>query len=176
MLRDVFKNRRLAIKGKTAKSTRIIERLISLDVFAQSNSILLYYSSPLEVSTKKLINRLLLTNKQIYLPSTRELKVNLIYKNTEYIEKLMGIKEPKSPSSKLPATLDVAIVPGLAFDTEGYRLGYGGGWYDKILEEINVKTIIGLCFQEQLVQKLPAESHDKPVDVIITDIEVFRIK
>lgn len=176
MLRDVFKNRRLAIKGRAPKSTRIIERLISLEVVAQSNSILLYYSSPLEVSTKELINRLLLTNKQIYLPSTRELEVTLINKNTEYIEKLMGIKEPKSPSRNLPASIDLAVVPGLAFDTEGYRLGYGGGWYDKILEEINVKTIIGLCFQEQLVQKLPTESHDKPVDAIITDIEVFRIK
>ncbi len=175
-LRKIFKNLRLAIKGKSSKSKIIIEQLASLEEFIQSNSILFYYSSSSEVSTKEVIVRLLLTDKDIYLPSTRESNVTLINKNTAFIERIPDILEPKFPSNILPSTIDLAILPGLAFDRRGYRLGYGGGWYDKVLEKLNVTTIIGLCFHEQLVSRLPTEGHDKPVDIIVTDTEVIRVK
>ena len=175
-LRKIFKSQQLAIKGKSSKSQIIIERLTSLDEFVQSNSMLIYYSSSSEVSTKELIGRLVLSDKDIYLPSTGELKVTSINNNTKFVERVPDILEPEFPSSILPTDIDLAILPGLAFDKRGYRLGVGGGWYDRIFENVNVKTKIGLCFDEQLVEILPVEPHDKRVDIIITNKEVFRVK
>ena len=119
---------------------------------------------------------MLLTGKDIHLPSTGELKTTSINNKTTFVKNIPGIKEPEFPSSKLPTAIDLAILPGLAFDRRGYRLGYGGGWYDKLLEKLNITTIIGLCFQEQLVNSLPSEDHDKPVDILVTDTEVIRVK
>lgn len=175
-LREIFKNRRLAVKRKPARSKTIIQRLVSLQDFIQSSSILLYYSSPWEISTIELIKPPLYIDKDIYLPSSGSLKITAIDRNTRYIEVIPGIKEPESPSSELPPTVDIAVLPGLAFDRKGYRLGYGSGWYDKILEKVRAEIIVGLCFQEQLTERLPSESHDKPVDIIITDREALKIK
>lgn len=118
----------------------------------------------------------MLSDKDIYLPSTGELKVTSINNNTKFVERVPDILEPEFPSSILPTDIDLAILPGLAFDKRGYRLGVGGGWYDRIFENVNVKTKIGLCFDEQLVEILPVEPHDKRIDIIITNKEVFRVK
>lgn len=74
------------------------------------------------------------------------------------------------PGDVGPTALDVVIVPGLAFTADGYRLGQGGGHYDRFLPRLRPGCrTIGVCFAEQLVDRLPVEDHDVPVDVVVTD-------
>lgn len=69
-----------------------------------------------------------------------------------------------------PATVDVVVVPGIAFTAAGVRLGQGGGWYDRFLSLVGDDCVtIGVCFHEQVVAELPTEPHDVNVDVVVTD-------
>lgn len=85
-------------------------------------------------------------------------------------------KRPGRPTRPLSVrSIDFFFVPGLAFDRRGYRLGYGGGFYDRTLEKRSrTSTACGLCFAEQLRDRLPAGRHDRPVDVLITPKEVIH--
>jgi len=74
-----------------------------------------------------------------------------------------------------PTWPDVVVVPGLAFTTDGDRLGQGGGWYDRFLSQVRSDcTSIGVCFAEQIVDALPVEAHDVVVDHVVTDRGVLR--
>ena len=92
-----------------------------------------------------------------------------LYKDTK-INKY-GILEPNEYACEVSIDLlDALIVPGLAFTLDGKRLGYGGGYYDKLLSMKSFKAFaIGFCFKFQIIKDLPTESHDKKVDYIITD-------
>ena len=70
--------------------------------------------------------------------------------------------------------IDLILVAGIAFDRDGYRLGYGLGYYDKFLAKLPKALKIGLCFDLQIVEKVPRESYDVPVDMIVTDEEVIK--
>jgi 5-formyltetrahydrofolate cyclo-ligase len=87
-----------------------------------------------------------------------------------------GVREPPSSAPPVPPTaLDAAVVPGLAFDRSGARLGYGGGHFDRLLARLSpTAAVIGACFQIQLVEALPVEPHDQPVHVVVTECEVVR--
>jgi 5-formyltetrahydrofolate cyclo-ligase len=84
----------------------------------------------------------------------------------------MGIPEPSSPKgySLSLDEVDLIVIPGVAFDYSGNRLGYGGGFYDMLLAERQKKIpIIALAYEEQLVDKIPSEPHDIKIDMILTD-------
>ena len=89
-----------------------------------------------------------------------------------------GIPEPIPSLADLqrvtPQSIDIAIIPGAVFDRSGYRLGYGGGYYDRFLVKKAPQAYrIGLAFSLQLVNRIPALSHDAPLDMLITEKEVF---
>ena len=100
----------------------------------------------------------------------------------------LGVSEPAATAPEIPLDeLDVVIVPGLAFDAEGRRLGFGGGYYDGVFGEFgNVgdfgssgasgrrPALIGLCYEFQLVARCPAGDGDVPVDLVVTDARVVR--
>lgn len=80
-----------------------------------------------------------------------------------------GIPEPAGPAID-PATIDVVIVPGLAFTRNGRRLGQGGGFYDRFLPLVRPDCVtIGVCFREQVIDSVPSEPHDRILDVVLTD-------
>ena len=91
-----------------------------------------------------------------------------------FVEGPMGLREP-DPDRSEPIDLgevDVMLVPALAFDRSGIRLGYGAGYYDRALAELRRHgraTVIGLAYDEQVVDELPREAHDQPVDLIVTE-------
>ncbi len=82
------------------------------------------------------------------------------------------IPQPKGISVVPKEALDVIIVPGICFDLRGYRIGFGNGFYDSYLENVSA-TKIGLAFEEQIIERLPAETHDERVDIIVTDKRVI---
>ncbi|MEM1269440.1 MAG: 5-formyltetrahydrofolate cyclo-ligase [Bacteroidota bacterium] len=79
-----------------------------------------------------------------------------------------GVSEPLTGALVLPSELDCVIVPGLAFDKRGYRLGYGKGFYDRFLADLNVPTI-GVCFSQFLLDELPFDAYDVPVSSVVTE-------
>jgi len=88
------------------------------------------------------------------------------------LQKEFGVKMMVPPSGAPQVQPDVMLVPGLGFTEQGHRLGRGGGFYDRWLAGFNGKKI-GLCFEEQLLQALPTESHDVVMDLVVTDKRVL---
>ncbi len=88
-----------------------------------------------------------------------------------------GVMEPSGRDLVAPAQLDLVVVPGVAFDRSGYRLGYGKGFYDRALHDTTAKTVhVGLSYEFQLVGALPAEKHDIGMDLIVTEEHILRFR
>jgi len=86
-----------------------------------------------------------------------------------------GILEPKTVRKADENNIDVILVPGLAFDRNGGRMGFGKGYYDRLLESSKAVKI-GLCYDFQILEKIPTESHDVPMNFVITEKEILEIR
>ena len=157
------------------KSEAILRRLRSLGEFASARAILTYVSSKdNEVDTLPLIRSALETNRTVLVPlavpSTREMVWSELKSLDELEPSTFGILEPKEDCRRpvQPDETDAAIVPGIAFDTAGHRIGYGGGYYDRFLDTFRGKRI-ALAYEVQVYESIPSEPHDLPVDIIITE-------
>ena len=137
-----------------------------------AKTVLLYYPLPDEVDVRPLLNSLVQQGKRVILPkvvSDSDLTLHT-YKSQKDLEPgAFGIMEPTSKEISLDDIEDtaVAIVPGMAFDTSGHRLGRGKGYYDRLLAHIPFIYKIGLCFHFQLQKAIPADRHDIVMNEII---------
>lgn len=85
-----------------------------------------------------------------------------------------GILEPKHTDQvEEPRHGDIVFVPGVCFDTNGYRIGYGGGYYDRLMERCPEATYIGLAYENQVVEEVPREEHDKQLHMLITEQRIL---
>lgn len=157
------------------KSDAILQRLRSLSEFESARTILTYVSSKdNEVDTMPLIRGALEKNKPVAVPvavpSTREMVWSELKSLDELEPSTFDILEPREQCLRpvQPAETDVAIVPGIAFDTACHRIGYGGGYYDRFLAAFRGKRI-ALAYEVQIYDSIPAEPHDLPVDIIVTE-------
>ena len=164
------------------KNLRIRETLLSLPEFLSAKTILFYASFRSEVETHSLIREALAMGKRLVLPKVDAENHALILYEIKDVHELspgyMSIPEPDLPDERraVIADMDLAIIPGAAFDLRGNRLGYGAGYYDGLLSQRTKKIlIIALAFEDQLVDAIPAEKHDVKVAVIVTDKRVIRI-
>ena len=117
----------------------------------------------------------ILGSKKLYLPGTDPSKKALAFRQVRSLAQdlqkgVYGIMEPKPACPKrILGRMDLIVVPGVAFDKTGNRLGRGGGYYDKALRRAKKVYKIGLCFREQLVKKVPMTEHDVRMDRVIID-------
>lgn len=157
------------IPNKLLSDSIITNKVLTNTRVLSSNLILIYVSYKSEVSTLKIISELLKT-KKVAVPKVEQDKINFHYISslTELTPGYHGILEPSLTNPVKNYDNTICITPGLCFSEDGYRLGYGGGYYDKFLEEHPVYTI-GLAYHKCLIKKLPHEPHDKKIDEIITD-------
>jgi 5-formyltetrahydrofolate cyclo-ligase len=172
----------LSSSDRAAMSRQIIEKLVTLPIF-EKNHFFIYCSYQSEVETRMLLHRCLAEGKSVSVPLTvpqqsELLAVAITNPATDLSPGYKGIPEPISSLSELrrvtPKSIDIAIIPGAVFDRSGYRLGYGGGYYDRFLVQKAPQAYrIGLAFSQQLVNRIPAFSHDIPMDMLITEKEVF---
>lgn len=168
---------------KVLKERAIEKGLFSLDVFRKAKSILLYVSFRSEVDTTRYLRDVLRLGKKLILPvvdpGNKVLKLYEIKDTSELKPGYMGIPEPLVSEDRRVTLkeIDLVIIPGTGFDTKGTRLGYGGGYYDRLLSyesrelskgEDHIVTI-ALAFEEQMGEDIPAEVHDINVDIIVTD-------
>jgi 5-formyltetrahydrofolate cyclo-ligase len=147
-----------------------------LSEYQHLNSFAIYYEINNEVKTSGLIKQLLLDKKMVYLPIYRKDMVGFgLCTNLEgLITTKMGLKEPPLPTDV--SEVDVIVVPGLAFDKACFRLGYGVGYYDRVLKKVQTKCKVGFAYEFQILDELPFELHDVPVDTIITEKNTYRRK
>lgn len=166
-----------------ARSARAVERLLGLDAYRQARSLMVYVAFRSELLTEGLIRAALAQGKVVTVPKVeRQSKGLLACRLRSFPGPLRpgayGILEPVGEALELwpPEQLDLVVVPGLAFDPAGHRLGYGGGYYDRFLAGPAAQaTAIGMAFREQVLAHLPVEPLDRSVSAVVTDEEVFAI-
>jgi len=180
ILRKRLLEKRRNIQNKDEKDNTIAKQFLLLDDYINAEVILLYVSTNEEVSTKRVIANAVEAGKKVFVPICIGQHRMEFYEFTSFSELTVskfGILEPNPKGSeKLEIFGDVlCVVPAISFDAERYRLGYGGGYYDRFIESYDdkIKTI-GLCYEEMLSEILPRENHDKRVDMIITDGKEFK--
>ena len=155
-----------------ALSQPIVARLRSL--LAGARVVLAYYSLPDEVFTHTLLDELVADGKIVLLPKViddERMELRRYSGPRDLVEGTFGIMEPSGPPFPLSAhspSIDVALIPGVAFDAQGRRLGRGRGYYDRFLRSLGVRpNLFGVCFDFQKVPAVPVDANDISVDVII---------
>ncbi|MFH1448803.1 MAG: 5-formyltetrahydrofolate cyclo-ligase [bacterium] len=164
------------------KSRKIKERLFSLQEVSKAQIIFTYVNFGSEVATREIIMELIKQKKKVAvplaLPKEKRLLISEIKNMEEELEiGTFGILEPKVNYRRIisPQEVDLVIVPGVVFDQEGYRIGYGGGYYDRFLLELRKDvTCLGLAFQLQIVKSFPRDLNDLPVHLIVTEKETIK--
>jgi 5-formyltetrahydrofolate cyclo-ligase len=159
----------------------ITEKLLSMDCIQQASTIMLYLDFNNEVKTDQLITKLISLRKTVTSPVTIKDERKLIpYEITNLKEGInigaYGIREPnKYISNEIDVkNIDVLIVPAVAYDKNCYRLGYGGGYYDRFIERLRDDAItIGIAFDLQLFDSIPKEEHDAQLNYIITESSTY---
>jgi 5-formyltetrahydrofolate cyclo-ligase len=164
------------------KSSRIIQRFISLEGLMEFRDYLAYVPIRNEVDTSPLITRLMNVDKRVYAPRCDpqcegRMDFFLIRDFSELKPGYQGIDEPCPDSSRVFVNHDraVCILPGLAFDRSGYRLGYGLGFFDRYLKKLSgpAPLLVGLAYDFQVVETLPGDEWDVPVDIVVAEHEVI---
>lgn len=164
------------------KSHTIIQKLVKTDYYRHANVIMTYVDFKNEVVTRDFMQVALDDGQRIVVPVTDTASRKLYLSEIKDIRHELGpgtygVLEPKKEFIREVSIdeLDLILVPGLVYDMRGYRIGYGGGYYDRLLRNINKKTkTIGLAFDFQLVPMLVVESHDQKVDIIITEKRIIH--
>lgn len=162
-------------------SNIIIDKLLSLDFIKKTNNIMLYLDFNNEVQTGELIKKLISLNKIVSSPITIiELRQLIPYQVLDLDQSISigayGIREPNQelcPRVKIK-DIDVVIVPAVAYDTNCYRLGYGGGYYDRFLNKLNPDAItVGIAFDLQIFDTVPKAKHDAQLNYVITESRIL---
>lgn len=171
--------------GELERKQKTIENnFMEFANFMESRTALLYTGTSSEVSTAEIIKRSLDIKKEIALPAVSDSKhvIHLLKINNydkDLVRRKFNILEPDPKICKKMAIdqIDIAVIPGLAFDEKGGRIGYGQGFYNRLITKLPETTRkISLAFEEQIVNQIHMESRKYSVDIIITDKRViYRI-
>lgn len=173
----IAKRDRISANERSEKTGRINARLLSLSAFISARTIGFYCAFGSEVETRAMMKATFERGKKIFLPTINPQDKSMTYSEhngdlDNLVCNFYGILEPQGPP-QTSQILDLIIVPGLAFDRRGRRLGYGAGYYDRFLKQVRAKTI-GIAFSEQMHTSLPANRYDVPVNIVITDKSTFN--
>ncbi|HIJ59307.1 MAG TPA: 5-formyltetrahydrofolate cyclo-ligase [Nitrospirae bacterium] len=167
-------------KKRQKKNGQIFNHLLGLPRFINSRSVFCYVSTGSEVDTRVIIQHCLDNEIVLSVPKIAMYRKGLdVYKIESINELSKGIFSIPEPTITNNARLmdlrdiDLVIVPGLAFDLNMNRLGFGKGYYDKLLACINAYKI-ALCYEEQIFDKVPTEPHDVKMNMIITDKRIIN--
>lgn len=139
--------------------------------YIRCQDILLYNSFGSEVKTDHLFNKALADGKNVYFPRVEDDLMNFyrVESKEELTEGFKGILEPFGNSPRFSKDKAIVIVPGLVFGKDGYRIGYGRGFYDNFLKRFPDLYTIGICFSNQIIDQIPTEEHDEQLDEIVCE-------
>ena len=159
----------LSDKYKIMSSNKIFKLLEKNSLFKQAESIFIYIGFGSEIETESFIKKNL-TSKIIYVPKivNGDMKLVNITSWNNLKPGHFNVLEPES-DDYYTGSIDLVITPSIVFNKQGYRLGYGKGYYDKYFSQNNYKISIGLSYDQLLQDNIPTEEHDQKVDFIITE-------
>lgn len=180
-LRTRFKTlrREMDPQVKAEKDAAILKRLLELPEYKAATLVLTYVSTAIEVDTLELIRRALAEGKRVAVPYCIPGKIDMLFCEIFSLDDLtpgsFGVLEPDPEKQPVLREFSdsVCILPGLGFDLEGYRLGYGKGYYDRFLSKYP-GTNLGVCYNVCLKPLLPHGRYDRMVDVLVTEKFVKR--
>ncbi|MBQ9532040.1 MAG: 5-formyltetrahydrofolate cyclo-ligase [Eubacterium sp.] len=178
-LRKQARIKRKLLNDKMLSNERIAENLLNLEEYKNAKTVLIYVSTEEEIKTDEIINIAFSQRKRVAVPFCRDNHGNMDFYLIKSLSELkIGIFNVREPDIDKSEFLNdfcdtVNIVPGLMFDSDGYRIGYGKGYYDKFLERYS-GTSIGLCFDEMIISDIPRDNYDKNVDIIVTQRRVIK--
>lgn len=163
------------------KSKRIVDRILRSPWYQEARFVFSFVPFGDEVNIRPLLEHAVQAGKKLAIPKTMTNPRKLILFQFEGWDRLIpgvyGILEPDPSQSSMvePTEIDLILMPGVAFDRQGGRLGYGGGFYDRFLGSLpQSPLLIAPCFTEQIVERVPTEEHDIQVDKLITDLEIVE--
>jgi 5-formyltetrahydrofolate cyclo-ligase len=170
-LRKAIKAKKLSLLPDDAakKAMQVFAEIESMEQFQKAKTVLAFWSLPDEINTHDFVVKWSL-NKRMVLPvvvgNDLELREFTRVDKMEE-ESFFGILEPKTGKLVDPAEIDFAIIPGVAFDKKGNRLGRGKGFYDRTLHKLTRAIKVGIAYEFQLIDSVPVSEHDIPVDKVI---------
>lgn len=178
-VRQLIKAYRQKLTDEDVKiqSRLIIDRLKKSDIYKTSENVFLYMSYNREVDTYMLLSWCFMDGKKVYAPkvlSKTDMEFYCIQDEHDLVSGYMGIMEPSDSCEKANTRDGLFIMPGLAFDYDFHRIGYGGGFYDRYLSEDNTFIKAALAFDFQLLESIPYEEHDLKPDYIVTQTQFIR--
>lgn len=172
-----MRKRELSIEQKLADEKAVFSRILSAGLLKGAKHVMLYYSLPDELPTHATVEQWAAEGIfQIYLPRVNGDDIEVVpYTGPESLsdDNPFHIAEPVGDAVD-PAILDAVIVPGVAFDRHCNRMGRGKGFYDRLLSRGNLYTI-GVCHDCQLLDEIPCEPHDHPLNYVVTPTSVARM-
>jgi len=183
-LRKEMKERLAAISSEQArrKSGAACEALIALKEFRDAQAVMLYLPVPQEIDTAEIALSAWQGGKVVLAPKVNWSQKHMLAVQIHSLDDGLedggyGIRQPAGSEPWPVEQIDLVIVPALAYDGSGGRLGRGGGFYDRFLSAPGLRAVTcGLGFHEQVVDELPLHSHDWPVDLLVTDRGVQRFR
>lgn len=164
----------------TQKSSLIAQKVLKTPEYEEADNILLYADYRHEVMTREIFDDAVLRKKKVFFPKSREDGTMEFYQvvSVKQLESgYKGIKEPVVDEQYLYRFQrkedTLMIVPGVAFDMKGYRVGYGKGFYDRFLRDKRQITAMGLGFSNQIVEEIPHNQYDIRMDKIVTEEIIY---
>jgi len=171
----------LSPADRHTRSINACHQLLSTREFKNAQMIMIFMSMPTEVETCTLAVKAWQEGKNVAVPrvdwnSKRMEPVEIRSLDVGMETSGPGIREPVAGTAVPLALIDMVVVPGLAYDRQGYRVGRGRGFYDRFLSQQDFQGVrCALCFHEQLIEEpIPCESHDIPMNLIVSDKEVVH--
>lgn len=165
----------LADEEKLSAAEAVFSRLENSAAFQLAEKILIYHSLPDELDTRRFLDKWK-NRKKFFLPRVNGVNLEILpYEESRLEIGSFHIEEPSGDELHPVEEIEVIIVPGVAFDRKGHRLGRGKGYYDRLLQTA-AATKIGVGYEFQLVEEIPVEPHDVRMDIIITENATVIIK
>ncbi len=151
---------------------KIFENLVELDAYRLAETIFCFVSTEDEVNTFPIIEHALNSGKQVAVPKCMEkgiMQAYLIRSFKDLESGKYGILEPASTCPLIePENIDFSVVPCLSCNSDGYRIGYGGGFYDRYLTKVS-GTSAAICYKKMMMEEIPVEKYDVKADMVISD-------
>lgn len=171
--------RALPADARERRSDSITERVLSLDEWRDAAMILTFVSKRTEVQTGRLVEHAWRAGKRVattrVTPEGDELTLHLWASGDELEDSGLRFRQPLASAERVAEeSVDLVLVPALAVDERGHRIGYGRGFYDRLLPRLTNALRVALVFDFERIAEVPARDGDEPVDVIVTDERVVR--
>ena len=180
-IRKINKIKRAAMDGGevTQKSNAASKLFLASSLYENAKHIMLYKSLGNETDTTDIINAAFRDGKIVYFPVTDaqsgEITPCFATNETEFVKGAFSVSEPANTEVADVGEIELILVPGIAFDKKGARVGFGKGCYDRLLQNSSAIKV-GFCYDFQLCEEIPSEQHDVTMDYIVTETRIINCK